>query len=333
MSRYTLVVAVLTYKRPRELGLGLPLILQHVAELNAGGDIAARIVVIDNDPEASARGALEQLDSELLSYVLEPVPGISAGRNRALDEASADDLLVFIDDDERPRAQWLVPLVETWQKTQAAAVMGRVVSEFEAGVDPWIQAGRFFVRRRMPTGSPVEVAAAGNLLLDMRQISQSGVRFHLDFGLTGAEDTLFSRMLRQAGSQIVWCDESATTDFVPASRTTRRWVLMRSWSHGNSLALVDLHLADGLKRQLLVRLRFLARGMLRVGGGSGRYLLGVLSRSQQHEARGLRAVLRGAGMIAGAAGFAYLEYGRSESAAARILRQFSLTPKRTGANP
>jgi hypothetical protein len=38
-------------------------------------------------------------------------------------------------------------------------------------------------------------------------------------------------------------------------------------------------------------------------------------------------------MIAGAAGFAYLEYGRSESAAARILRQFSLTPKRTGANP
>jgi glycosyltransferase involved in cell wall biosynthesis len=304
------VVAVLTYKRPRELSLGLPLILQHVAELNAGGDIAARVVVIDNDPEASARGALEQLDSELLSYVVEPVPGISAGRNRALDEAAADDLLVFIDDDERPRAQWLVPLV-----------------------DPWIQAGRFFVRRRMPTGSPVEVAAAGNLLLDMRQIRQSGVRFHLNFGLTGAEDTLFSRMLRQAGSQIVWCDESATTDFVPASRTTRRWVLLRAWSHGNSLALVDLHLADGLKLQLLVRLRFLARGLLRVGGGSGRYLLGVLSRSQQHQARGLRAVLRGAGMIAGAAGFAYLEYGRSESVAARILGQLSMAPKRTGAKP
>jgi hypothetical protein len=177
----------------------------------------------------------------------------------------------------------------------------------------------------MKTGTPIEVAAAGNLLLDMRQIRESGVRFNADFGLTGAEDTLFSRQLRRAGCTIVWCDESVTTDYVPGIRTTRRWVLARSWSHGNSLALVDLQMASGFAQALIVRLRFIAQGLLRIAGGGGRYVLGLAARSQRHEARGLRSVLRGAGMLAGALGIAYLEYGRSGSWSERFTRLLART--------
>lgn len=325
MKKLRLAVCVLTYKRPAELRRGLPHVLEHVSRLNGHEDVGimADVLVVDNDPEGSAAQVVREMDSPLITYVVEPEPGISAGRNRALDEALGSDLLVYIDDDERPQERWLLPLVQTWKESGAAAVMGRVVSEFEHEVDPWITAGRFFVRRRMATGTAIDVAAAGNLLLDLNQIRDLGIRFDSSFGLTGAEDTLFSGMLRNAGGKIVWCDESVASDFVPASRTTRKWVLARSWSHGNSATLVDLKLAGSSRQQQLRRLRAVARGLLRVGGGAARYGWGLVTRSDRHEARGLRAAMRGAGMIAGAGGLVYQEYGRNKQSASSIYRPFA----------
>lgn len=304
--------------------MGLDLVLRQVKTLNESSDFTSEVIIVDNDPAASARTTAGRFSAELVSYVVEPTPGIAAGRNRALDEAADADLLVFIDDDERPQEQWLLPLVETWKATGAAAVMGRVVSEFEYQLDSWISAGRFFIRKTMKTGTPMEVAATGNLLLDIAKVRGSGVRFDGTFGLTGAEDTLFSRRLREAGHSIVWCDESVVTDAVPRLRATRRWVLTRAWSHGNSLALVELHMAKDLWRGLIVRLRFIAGGALRIVAGGLRSVLGVAVRSQRHQARGLRTSFRGVGMVAGALGLAYLEYGRSESWRDRLVRYESL---------
>jgi succinoglycan biosynthesis protein ExoM len=311
-----LTVAVLTYKRPERLRQGLSVIVDHVQALNAAREwcVHANVLVIDNDPAGSAQHVTEQTDRNLVRYVLEPEPGISAGRNRALDEAPDADVLVFIDDDEEPGGQWLHPLIKTWQETGAAAVMGRVVSVFEEEPEPWIRAGEFFVRRRMSSGTPIHVAAAGNLLLDMVQIRESGARFHRQFGLTGGEDTLFSRMLTRSGKQIVWCDESVAADFVPADRINRKWVLARAWSHGNSAALVELYLADNLLRSLALRVRTAGRGLLRLGGGSARFGYGLLSGSLRHQARGLRSAMRGAGMLAGTMGVAYQEYSRKPKA-------------------
>lgn len=314
MKPLNVVVAVLTYMRPNELALGLPMMISHVSALNDAPEeaVSASILVIDNDPAASAEPVVNRLDHPLVSYVLEPVPGISAGRNRALDEAGAADLLIFIDDDERPQDQWLVPLIRTWRDTQATAVMGRVISEFQGELEPWVSAGSFFTRRTMQTGTPIQVAAAGNLLLDMKQLLELRVRFHHRFGLTGGEDTHFSKALVKRGGRIVWCEESRTTDFVPADRMTRKWVLARSWSHGNSSTLVDMHLATGTAGRAMVRARAGFRGLVRVVAGTARYVYGLLRRSLRHQARGLRTAFRGAGMVAGAAGFAYQEYSRDD---------------------
>ena len=66
---------------------------------------AVGVLVVDNDPAAGARDAVESFAPRSagvsVRYVHEPQPGISAARNRALAEA-ASRLLVFIDDDERP---------------------------------------------------------------------------------------------------------------------------------------------------------------------------------------------------------------------------------------
>jgi hypothetical protein len=137
------------------------------------------------------------------------------------------------------------------------------------------------------------------------------VRFETALGLAGGEDTLFSRALARAGGRLVWCDESAAVDFVPPERMTRRWVLTRAWSHGNADVLTGLRLTSSPAGRFALRVRGVVRGVLRVAGGAVRWSWGTVRRSDRHRARGLRAVLRGAGMIGGACGLVFSEYARS----------------------
>jgi succinoglycan biosynthesis protein ExoM len=305
----SLVIAVLTFRRPGDIADALPLLVAQAAGLGVSGpgaDLAVSVLVVDNDPERSAEqvvSAFAATSPVPVRYVGEPEPGISAARNRALAEATDRDLLVFVDDDERPSPQWLDSLLSTYAEHGSAAVVGPVVSEFEVEPEPWIRAGEFFTRRRMPTGTAIDVAATNNLLLDLRQVRALGLTFDLSFGIGGGEDTLFTRSLHQGGGRLVWCDEAVVIDVVPRSRITRRWVVHRRFSSGNSWSLTSLALAGSAGRRTRVRLSASARGLLRVAGGAARYLLGVLRRSTRDQASGVKTLARGAGMLAGAWGY------------------------------
>ena len=303
-------VGVPTYRRPDVLRALLPLLLDQVREVStAGSRFRADVLVVDNDPDRSAVDVVAAVPG--IRYVAEPTPGIAAVRNRALDEAADARVLAFIDDDERPADGWLAHLLGTWADTGAAAVSGRVLAEYAGEPDPWIRAGEFFVRRRMATGTEIDAAACGNLLLDLDQVRASGVRFDASLGLSGGEDTLFSRRLALAGGRMVWCDESAAVDQVPAARMTRAWVRIRACSHGNSTVLVDLRLATGARSRLVARARGAVKGVLCIAGGAVRWGWGLAGRSLRHQARGARYVVRGVGMVGGASGFMYEEYARS----------------------
>jgi succinoglycan biosynthesis protein ExoM len=302
-------VAVPTFHRADQLRALLPLVLEQTRELTAGGRYAADVLVVDNDPERSAAGVVAALGTPDVRYVCEPTPGIAAVRNRALDEAEGS-LLVYIDDDERPEPRWLAEIVGTWAATGATAVAGRARVEHAPDLDPWIVAGGFFDRRSIPTGTPIEVAATYNLLLDVPRVRASGVRFDTSLGLTSGEDTLFTRSLSRAGEPMVFCNESVVVDPVPAVRQTRSWVLVRQWSHGTATVAGELRLTTGRLGRLLVRVRCGVGGVLRAGAGGARWGCGVLTGSLHHQARGLRLLYRGVGMACGACGVTYAAYGR-----------------------
>jgi len=308
----TVTVIVPSYRRPAELARALPAIVEQVRELGSDPAVTATVLVVDNDAEGSAASVVRELASPLVDYVVEPSPGIAAARNRGLDAAVGADALVFIDDDESPRPGWLRSIVGTWRETAATAVMGRVISEYVAEPDAWVAAGQFFRRPSRVTGTEIPVAAAGNLLLDLGQVRGLGLRFDDRFGLSGGEDTLFSRQLVARGGRIVWCEESAATDYVPAARTTRAWVLGRARRSGNTASRIDLYLAGTASARLLVRLRAGAGGGARVCAGGLRFLFGLLSGSPWHQARGLRTANRGLGMAAAALGTSYQEYARND---------------------
>ncbi|MFT2752259.1 glycosyltransferase [Clavibacter sp. Sh2088] len=318
----SLVVAILTYRRPDDIRAVLPLVAAQAAELREAAEAdptlprSVRIVVVDNDPAGGAGAAVEDAAADSpapIAYVHEPTPGISAARNRALDAAGADDLLVFLDDDERPDPGWLAALVRARQATGSAGVAGPVRSEYEVEPDAWVRAGGFFTRRRPATGARLEVAATNNLLLDLRAVRAAGLRFDVDLGTQGGEDTLFTRQLVASGGLLTWCAEAGVVDVVPRTRTTRRWVVLRAFSSGNSWSLTSVALAPAVPAdRIRVRAGATARGLARALGGTGRIAAGVVTGSLAHRAKGTRTLARGAGMVAGALGWSYQEYARRD---------------------
>ncbi len=305
------VVAVLTYRRPADLAALLP---DLVAQVGAAG-VAARLVVVDNDVTDSARALVQQYAAGphgvRVDYVHESRPGIAAARNRALDEAADAEVLVFLDDDERPTQGWLGALLDLRAATGATGVVGPVVSEFAVSPDPWLLAGRFFDRHRWATGTRVTVAATNNLLLDLHQVRALGLSFDERFGLTGGSDTLFTRQLVERGGVLVWCDEALVVDRVPAERLTREWVLARAYRSGNSWSRTTLELAGSPRAALAGRVGLAGEGLVRTAGGAARVLLGGALGDPGHRARGRRTLARGAGLLAGVAGRTRSEYARS----------------------
>jgi succinoglycan biosynthesis protein ExoM len=310
----TTVIGVLTYRRNDDLLVALPPILREAATVSP----RATVLVIDNDPDAGAEPAVAPLAEQGVRYIHEPIPGIAAARNLALREAGSR-FLVFIDDDMHPEEGWLAALLRTQASSGAAVVAGPVLPEYEAEPDEWVSAGRFFVRRRLPTGTRLDVAASGNMLLDLPQVAAYGVQFDHRFGLLGGSDHLFSRTLARLGALMVWCDEAITFDRVPASRMTRRWILRRAFRSGNSQVLASLVLSASPSERLKVRLMATVGGSARILAGELRAGAGALTGATVHRARGKRMVRRGAGMIAGAYGHAYVEYAREDTSAATVV--------------
>jgi len=309
-------IAVLTYRRPDDVAAILPLLTQQ-ARVGLAEGLDVDVLVVDNDPGGAAEDSVRQFASSpaaegvVVRYENEATPGISAARNRALIVSADRDLLVFIDDDERPSQHWLSSLLGTFRSAKSVAVVGPVISEYEIEPEPWIEAGRFFRRRRLATGTRVDVAATNNLLLDLRWLRAVDLRFDLEFGVTGGDDTMFTREIGKAGGWIVWCDEAVVFDIVPRSRITRRWVVLRAFSSGNSWSLTSVKLRESRSERARTRLRLTADGGIRLAAGLARVVIGIVGLRQAQRARGVRTMARGAGMVAGAYGYRYREYRRS----------------------
>ncbi len=302
----TSVVAVLTYRRTG----WLPALLEELVEQAGTVVPRADVVVVDNDPEGGAAAAVAPWSDRGVRYVHEPRPGISAARNRALAEARDADVLVFLDDDEMPAPGWLAHLVAAWRAWGSAAVAGPVPARFLGPAGAWVSGSGVFDRRRLPTGTPVRGAGAGNLLLDLAQVRALGLAFDERFGLTGGEDTLFTHALVRLGGEIRWCDEAVAIESVPVDRLTRRWVLRRSFRAGSSWSRAEVHLAGGSPGRWRTRLVVLAKAAVRLPLAALAVGRAVLARDVAARAGAVAGLVSYAGLVVGAFGYVPGEYAR-----------------------
>jgi hypothetical protein len=301
-----IVIAMPTYKRPDLLDAVIP---QLIAQSSSVDD-DTRIVIVDNDPEESARSVVESWSHAPVTYVPEPSPGIAAARNAAIEAAAGADAIVFLDDDERPKHDWLQLMLATWRRYGSAAVAGPVLQELDATADPWVAASVMFARTHRPTGTIMEGAATGNLLLDLRELDRLGLRFDDRFGLTGGSDTLLTRTLVRRGGEIRWCDEAEAYEPVPPERARREWALQRRARTGNAWSRVHLMLADSAAERLRTRVALTALGVRQILRGGLRAAFGLVTRDLGRSANGALEVAAGRGVLGGAYGGVIAEYRR-----------------------
>jgi len=341
-----LTIAMLTYRRNDYLAQVIPELLAQADDV-CDAQTTASVLIVDNDPQAGARAVVEAARAALaggqseaaessgqavlsepsgsadsdavatsrLVYVHEPEPGIVAGRNRALSQARGSDALVFIDDDEIPSPGWLKALVSTWRAQGCAAVTGPTPPTFEVDPSAWVTASGAFDSWEAADGAQVRSADTGNLLLDLAVVEGLGLRFDPRYGLTGGEDSLFTRQLTRAGGVIRFAAGAVVTKRVPAARARRTWVLERSLRSGSSWARVRIDTAapdggaSGRLARLRLRLGYGAKGLAKAGIDGARAGVARIRGDVPAQARYEVSSRGGLGMVVGALGGRGREYG------------------------
>lgn len=292
-------IGILTYRRPDEVKRCLEAVLAAIDSQPAGSWSVAEVLVVDNDPDGTARPVVSEAHDRSIGavsvrYVHEPIPGVATARNRAMAEASGD-VLVFIDDDEVPGDQWPQGLLAVLEETGAAMVGGPVLTEFSSPPPGWIIAGDFFRREDPEHKSPQEWLRSGNLAVDLRQVRQAGVGF--DPRYRQGEDSAFTRVARAAGLDLRWSTCGAVTEFVGADRFSSRWRMRRDYLSNRAWTRASLDLAGGRTRRVIVRARAVAVAIVRAVQGIGQLATGVAVGRRERSVHGLAAVAGAAGRI------------------------------------
>lgn len=297
-------VCALTFRRPR----GLAALLDSLAaQEHPGPGYELRIVIVDNDPDESAKDAVARAATTMpwrLDYYAEPRRGIPYGRNRALREADDADLVAFLDDDEVAAPDWLAELIRVHEQTSANVVTGPVVPVFETEPPRWMVAGGFFERPRFATGHRLNYARTSNVLIEASVIAAAGATpFNEELALNGGDDTHFFMRARDQGFSVVWADDAVVHETVPTSRLSTRWLLRREYRRGNTLSLCLRDLHDSPIR----RVRRVGLGVSEIARGVGGAAVGAL-RGRSAVVHGLRRVWFGSGLLVGLTGHRYDEY-------------------------
>jgi succinoglycan biosynthesis protein ExoM len=189
------------------------------------------LLIVDNRPNGRARAVCEELAFGLpmrLVFVEEPTPGISFARNRAVAEAleRGAEMIVFIDDDDDPKPDWLMRLLLRQHETGADIVFGPWELPQDIHIPGWLRGTRYFqepdTNKQNRYGLP-SWAGTYNVLLSRRLLetmNAEGEVFRRQLALTGGSDTdLFVRARRAGFQHAVAADARVVRNWSPQRLT------------------------------------------------------------------------------------------------------------------
>lgn len=267
-------------------------------------DVTIRIAVCDNDPAMSAQHMVMTEFTDVL-YFVETRPGVSPTRN-ALIEAVAQFspwALVFIDDDETAKSDWLQALVDAADGYQADVVTGPVVYSLPITASAFARDSTFFDTLQRDDGIAVKNVATNNtLVLAAWFYAKPHLRFDDKYSLTGGGDVDFFLRLQAAGGTTAWAKYAIVHTEVTSARATRKWLIQRRVRDAQLGARLAISLKGASRSFTFLRgVRQLVIGFYR--GRKDVHQIG--SRSQRSEF----AIASGIGLMRGAIGVYYYEYG------------------------
>lgn len=234
IHRPAISIVIPTYRRPERVSRLLPLVLSQIAGLPQGTML--ELIVVDNCPDLSARDVVTAFDNPV-RYYSEPAPGVANARNRGVAEALGEHVL-FLDDDELPRDNWLEAFIQS-AKQGADACFGPVEPLFEAepAADLVPTLERLF-SRRLParTGQDISHLRAwlgtGNSMFRKSTCLDRPRPFNPDFN-DGGEDVWFLReLVQEKDIPLIWCAEASVDEIVPSDRMSSDYLKRRLFKNG-----------------------------------------------------------------------------------------------------
>lgn len=225
-----LTIAIPTFRRPDMLQACIDSLLPQLRD-------SVEILVVDNDPAASARERVEAIRHPHLRYAHEGRPGVVQARNRAVSD-SAGRYLAFIDDDETARDGWVAALLRHADMGVAAS-FGMVVPRYLGAVEPGLQAllDDLYTRDlKRPADADISDkwihVGTGNSLFDKQACFQTPDPFSAHLNGTGGEDVWLVKSLVERGLPIRWNPGAIVDEQVPAERSTLAYVSGRKYRQG-----------------------------------------------------------------------------------------------------
>jgi glucosyl-dolichyl phosphate glucuronosyltransferase len=138
-------VIIATYNRARMLQDNLGAL----ASQEVPASLTWEIVVVDNnssDATAQVVAAFSKTTSIPVRYVFEPRQGLSAARNRGVQEARGT-ILAFSDDDVLPAPDWIAQVAAAMDRWSAQGVGGRILPRWETPPPRWLTENWRLMRR------------------------------------------------------------------------------------------------------------------------------------------------------------------------------------------
>lgn len=226
-------IVIPTYKRPQDVIRAIKSVEQQALDQSL-----CEIVVIDNDPQHSAKSAIEafipQSPAEII-FAHEPSPGVSNARNTALRNARGR-FIAFLDDDMEACAGWLENLLRAAKDFEAGLVFGPVKAVMPDQDSPVFtyMSGAFDRIPYLKNGYIERGVATGGCLADRKAKDWPEPVFDPSFNQTGGEDDAFFAYLLERGIKAYWTNDAKCLEHIPANRATLSYVWKRNFAFGQS---------------------------------------------------------------------------------------------------
>lgn len=234
-------VAVCTNRRPEAIRPSVAALLEQVPR--------ARVEIV-----ASGLGrALVEAHRAAFAGVevlVEPEPGLSRARNRALARCADDEVLCFVDDDALAMPGWWDALRGAWEAAEpdVACIGGPIVPRYAVEPPAWLSPAILPALTVLDLGpSPLDLdptvttVYGANVSFRAGPLCEAG-GFDPAFGHSGrrvffSEEDEAQRALAARGYRVRYVPDAAVWHIIPPARLTRRAFVRRRFAYGRALGI------------------------------------------------------------------------------------------------
>ena len=213
------------------------------------------ILVVDNnsnDKTAEIIGHYQELLTPRLRSIFELKQGLSHARNRALKEAKGE-IVCFLDDDVEVDRDWLIAVMDSFEKYSAAVVGGPSYLIFSSNRPFWLPKEYEYLLSRLDYGDKVIVdtdkslfglnfAVRRNLALEVGGFDATLGR--VGKSLNSGEELDLLRKIRRKGGIAVYDPRARVGHIVASERLRMRWFLKRNFANG--ICCERIRIKDGI---------------------------------------------------------------------------------------